>query len=287
MSISDSNLISSSFSDNIPDFQPTMARFDTLSSLDNLVYTSEFNDIPKYNISSSSNYSISTYNNLNVSSFRQSGRLPGLCTYETVMYNNKIYNVVYIQHKKQDIQFVIDESNLSKVLSRPWHLSSGKYIATNYKLDDKKNKEVYLHNFLMGDSVDESTNRRIIHINNNFLDNRLENLRLVNFSINKPKRTRVITLPPDCGFATDDIPKYISYVKPSGEHYDRFSIEIPQLNIFRKLTSSKKISLKDKLEEAKKTLYEIYREYPEADPNKDDELISSLNISFTKILESV
>lgn len=75
-------------------------------------------------------------------------------------------------------------------------------------------------------------------------------------------------------------------MKASGDHSDRFSIEIPQLNIFLKLSSSKKLSLKEKFEEAKKKLNEIYITYPIIDPTIDDMLKMELNTSLEYILKN-
>jgi hypothetical protein len=234
-------------------------------------------------------------NNLINPSFLKSekrGRTPGKFTYNIVNYNDNMYAVVSIPHKKEIIKFVIDYCDLSKIIDKPWHLSSGKYIATNYALEDGTYKELYLHNFLKGKTniVDEDNKKEyVIHINNNLFDNRMENLRIVDsndYYHGKSKRKRTITLPTDCGITPDEIPKYILYIKSDGKHGDRFTIEIPRLNIFRKLTSSKKVSLKEKLDEAIKALYDIYKEHPEVDANREDALKKSLLDSFYTILSS-
>lgn len=223
------------------------------------------------------------------------GRTPGKFTYDIVNYNSNMYVIVSLPHKKETVKFVIDYCNLSKIIDKPWHLSSGKYIATNYTLEDGTCKELYLHNFLMGKTTDAEDNENIvekeyvIHINNNLLDNRMENLRVVDstdYYHGKSKRKRIITLPTDCGFTPDEIPKYILYVKSDGKHGDRFTIEIPRLQIFRKLTSSKKISLKEKLENAITELHDIYKMHPEVDANREDSLKKSLLDSFNTILSS-
>lgn len=134
----------------------------------------------------------------------------------------------------------------------------------------------------------DADDKIVIHINNNMLDNRLENLRLIETRDYFPlrnNRKRTITLPVDCGITADMIPKYMCFIKASGEHSDRFAIEIPQLNIFLKLSSSKKILLKDKFEEAKKTLNEIYAIYPHINPNINDALKMELNTSLEYILQ--
>jgi hypothetical protein len=145
---------------------------------------------------------------------------------------------------------------------------------------------MYLHTFLKEKDLDPT--KCGIHINQNYLDNRLENLRVVSADeqhIIKNKRVRNISLPENCEIVANDIPKYVSYSKASGEHGERFSIEIPRLHIFKKLSSSKKISLKEKLEEAKQKVEEIYTLYPDINPKKDDTLKEELNTSFNSILE--
>lgn len=217
------------------------------------------------------------------------GRLPGLYTYRIVNHEGKEYVVITILHKKNEVQFVIDHCNLTMVLTNSWHLSSGKYIATHCILPDGKSKELYLHNFIKDKCMNEADDKIAVHLNNNMLDNRLENLLFIKQSEYFPlrnNRKRAITLPVDCGFTADDIPKYVTFMKASGEHGDRFAIEIPQLNLFLKMSSSKKVLLKQKFEETKKKLNEIYETYPHIDPNINDTLKMELNRSFEYIVQS-
>lgn len=224
----------------------------------------------------------------NYSPVKKGGRLPGLYTCDMVKYNEKEYVVITIQHKKVEVRFIIDNSNLKQVLTKSWHLSSGKYIASHYISSDGTTKEICLHNFIKDTCMVNTKDKVVVHINNNMLDNRIENLRLVDVSEYTPlrnNRKRRITLPLDSGFLVDDIPKYLSFMKASGEHGDRFAIEIPQLNIFIKLSSSKKLTLKEKFEEAKERLNEIYKIYPNVNPHNDDNLKLELNSSLKRILE--
>ena len=221
---------------------------------------------------------------------KHGGRLPGLYTHEIVTYREKEYAVITIQHKKNELRFVIDNCNLTKVLTNSWHLSSGKYIATHYLSPDGKSKEIYLHNFIKDNCMNESPESSVLHINNNMLDNRMENLRIIKSDDYFPlrnNRKRIINLPADSGFTVDDIPKYVCFMKASGEHGDRFAIEIPQLNLFMKMPSSKKISLKEKFEQTKEKLNELYKLYPDINPQINDALKLELNISFQHILESI
>lgn len=215
------------------------------------------------------------------------GRLPGGYMYDCVTYKEKEYAVITIQHKHNSVQFVIDNCNLTQVMTKPWHLSSGKYIATHYTLPTGKTKEVHLHNFIKEHCMNEPADKVVVHINHNMLDNRVENLRVMEASEYVPVRNtqkRTITLPPDSGFVIDDKPKYLSFIKANGEHGDRFVIEIPRLALCVKLSSSKKIPLKDKFEEAKKMLDEIYKTYPDINPNIDNALKAGLNESLESIL---
>jgi hypothetical protein len=217
------------------------------------------------------------------------GRLPGLYVYNVVVHDGKEYAVITIQHKHNDVRFVIDNCNVTEVLTKPWHISSGKYIATHYTLPDGKMKEIHLHNFIKDHCMTDARDKVVVHINNNMLDNRSENLRVLDpseYFPSRQNRKRTTTLPPDSGVVVDDIPKYISFIKSSGEHGDRFAIEIPRLNVFMKLSSSKRTSLKDKLEEAKRTLHEIYETYPHVNPHIDDALKFELNTSLEQILHS-
>ena len=218
------------------------------------------------------------------------GRLPGLYTHEGVSYKEKEYAIITIQHKKSELRFVIDNCNLTKVLTKPWHLSSGKYIATHYTLADGKTKELYLHNFIKDNCMNESPDSAVIHINNNMLDNRIENLRVIKSNDYFPlrnNRKRLITLPADSGFTVDDIPKYVTFMKANGEHGARFAIEIPQLHLFMKLPSSKKVPLREKFEEVKQKLNELYETYPHINPQLNDVLKLELTTSFEHILGMV
>jgi hypothetical protein len=220
---------------------------------------------------------------------KHGGRLPGLYTCEIIKYREKDYSLITIQHKKNEVRFVIDTSNLTKVLTKSWHLSSGKYIATHYTLPDGTSKELYLHNFIKENCMNDLSDSVVLHINSNMLDNRTENLRIVKSTDYFPlrnNRKRTITLPDDCGFTADDIPKYVCFMKSSGEHGDRFAIEIPQLSLFTKMSSSKKILLKDKFEEVKQKLNELYELYPQINPQFDHDLKLELNSSFEFIVQS-
>jgi hypothetical protein len=108
-------------------------------------------------------------------------------------------------------------------------------------------------------------NKPIIHINNIHYDNRLINLQYDTpnkcYSKNIKKKKRTIDLE-SYNIDVNKLPTYIWYVKPDKTHGDRFMIDIPD-EIKWKTTSSKKVSLLYKLEEAKKFLRNIHKKRPD------------------------
>jgi len=221
--------------------------------------------------------------------YRNSGRKPGLIDYCQVSYNDRKYIKCTIQHNYEDVQFIIDADDFDKVKERAWHLSSGKYIGSTFYLDGGIKLELYLHNLIMNKITfdGKGTKESVDHINRNGLDNRKENLRIISQSeqnMNQSKKKRNITLPLDSGIKSEDIPKHIWYIKANGLHGDRFAVEFKTENICMKTTSSKKISLINKLEDAKKILNELYLVYPTLNPAYYETQINELNTSFFNIL---
>lgn len=218
------------------------------------------------------------------------GRLPGLINYKTVSYNNREYVVATLLFNGKDINFIFDNDDYEKVSSRAWHFISGQYISSGYMHESKK-KELYLHNLVMNrlEFLGKGLTETVDHINRNGLDNRKENLRIISQSeqnINQNKKNRNIKLPENCGIISDDIPKHIWYIKANGLHGDRFGIDLKTESIKWKTSSSKKISLKDKLIEAKNKLQELYLQYPYLNPNNEEiiEKQKYLEESFKEII---
>ena len=135
----------------------------------------------------------------------------------------------------------------------------------------------------------KGANETIDHISRNPLDNRKENLRILsqsNQNINRNKYKRAVELPEGCTISVDDIPKHIWYVKSNGGHGDRFAIELKTEHIRWKTTSSKHVSLCEKLEEAKTKLKEYYSQFPHLDSDNPEhrDTIHTLSTSFQAIV---
>jgi len=199
------------------------------------------------------------------------------------------YVIGSLLYKGMCVDFVIDAADLSVVQAYKWHYASNSYIATSILVDVdvsgttvQKKRELYLHNLLMKPRPQEA----VQHISKNGLDNRRENLRLVDAGTlnNQTKKRRNVELPSMCGIRPEEIPKHIWYVQANGYHRDRFAIEFKTEGILWKSTSSKDVSLKEKLESAKKHLEILYAEYPQLDPKREEAVAKLLEESFQTIL---
>lgn len=219
------------------------------------------------------------------------GRKPVPVVYTKVIHNAKEYCIGTIHSNKGYIKFVIDGEDSEKVMARSWHITSVGYVSSYYPTDDGI-KQLLLHNFIMnrltfpGKGATESVD----HINRNPLDNRKENLRIVSQTeqnINQGKKPRnFVQLPENSEINPDDIPRHIWYIKANGGHGDRFAIEFKTENLVWKTSSSKKLSLQEKLNSAKQKLQELYIQYPYLNPenNATVNYAEELTESFQEIL---
>ena len=173
------------------------------------------------------------------------------------------YYIGHIIHGEKTLEFLIDEDDLERVKTRNWHaVTTGCYIGSNIVIDGQR-KVLYLHNFIMNkiDFPGKGAKETVDHINRNGLDNRKHNLPVISQSlqnVNQRKRERRAVLPE----GISDLPKHIWYIKPNGAHGDRFCIELKTEGISWKTTSSKKVSIEEKLQQAKKKREELYEQFP-------------------------
>jgi hypothetical protein len=177
----------------------------------------------------------------------------------------------YMIHLKDDLYTKISNKDINKVLSykniRPiWYLmSSTGYIATTIRIGDDS-RIIYLHQYIMNTHDKDNTDYKetVDHINRDKLDNRQENLRIINMSEqnkNKDKQTRrkdACDLPP----GIKSLPKYIQYRK---EIYDKennssrefFIVSHPKLDKDWDTAKSSKLTLQEKLNQAELKIKEI------------------------------
>ena len=167
-----------------------------------------------------------------------------------------------ITSKGSPFVFKIDKDDLEKVCTRHWYAASGgNYVGCQITVNGSR-KILYLHNFVMNRLTfpGKGTTESVDHINRNGLDNRKENLRVVTQSVqntNQRAKPRRAELPEGCGITLADLPKYVWYIKANGAHGDRFGIDIKMRNIKWKSSSSKSMTLLQKLEETKEKLREL------------------------------
>jgi hypothetical protein len=221
------------------------------------------------------------------------GKPAQIIEYKHIEYNSKKYTVGKVKTNNIYVYFVIDDEDYSKIKDYSWHYNTQNYISHNITIDGKQ-KSLGLHNLIMNriEFPGRGAKESIDHINRNGLDNRKENLRLSTSKeqrLNQNLRKRKIILPEESGLTADDIPKHIWYIKANGSHGERFAVELNTENISWKTTSSKNVSLKDKLQSAKDQLEKYYITYPYLNPHNTEinNRIRELNNSFNEIVKLV
>jgi hypothetical protein len=206
----------------------------------------------------------------------------GVPVYRPVTHEGSSYIIGSILFKQNLVEFIIDSTDLSGIQPYTWHYTSGALATTITDVSGKH--EVYMHTLIMKPKTSEV----VQHISGNGLDNRRTNLRCVDRGdslLNRVQKKRIVELPPMCGLVPADIPRHIWYVQANGYHRDRFAIEFKTEKVLWKSTSSKLVSLKEKLEQAKAKLEELYVQYPHLNPAHEEERIRGLEDSFIAVLE--
>ena len=190
-----------------------------------------------------------------------------------------------IQHADNKLPILLDRDvyKIIKRLDKKWYVNDKNHV---YCLHDQTGSgsgernaltQVYLHELVIKLNPHQSRSGTvpvtgvpvigvpIVHINNIHFDNRIENLQFdvpnKEYSKNTKKKSRIINLRRH-GIDVDVLPTYMWYLKPDQSHGDRFAVEFPNKISWRS-TASKKVSLKYKLEEAKKYLRFMKQERPD------------------------
>lgn len=203
--------------------------------------------------------------------------------YDKIRYKNKYYGVICVKYKNLDLPVVVDWSDLQIIrnLNKTWKCNN-MGVASCSHTHNGITKDVYLHEVVMTlknkSQGLRKKNKPIIHINRIGLDNRRENILYdtcdKDMNRNSKKKKRTIELPANSGIKIDEVPTYVWYMKPDKTHGERFMVQIG--DITWKTTSSKKLSLRYKLEEAKLYL----RQLKQANPSLFEEY--SMNGDYTK-----
>lgn len=178
-----------------------------------------------------------------------------------IEFNGIDYAVLRVKHKKRTYPLVFDETiyNVVRKLDRKWKMNEKGAIYTTVTKSGEQT-DIYIHEVvkqiqsrLEGSKLDT---RPIIHVNRLMFDLRTDNLEYdttdKEYTKNQKKKKRTTKLPKNSGINISDLPTYLWYIRSSGGHGDRFFVSVD--NVDWKSTSSKKVSLRYKLEESKKYL---------------------------------
>jgi hypothetical protein len=172
-----------------------------------------------------------------------------------VSYKSKEY-AIYTIKKSINIPVVIDKNiyEVLKKLDLHFYLNDNLILYTKVN-NGEKNIDIYLHEIVMKFNNQVFKNKPILHINKINVDNRLDNLIYdtlhKNLTKNLHKKSRLIDLSDD-GINVDHLPSFVWYLNEDDSHGERFVVELGPIKW--KSTSSKRLSLRYKLEEIKKFL---------------------------------
>jgi hypothetical protein len=211
-----------------------------------------------------------------------------------ITYNNKKYSIIKVPYKRYKVPILLNKDIYTTIngYNKNWTLNSAGYLYTTIN-----NKSIYLHDIIYKltklnnkDNLSKKDNKyHILHINKIPLDYRIENLMEdrpnKNIKKNLQKKSRTIKLK---NINVDLIPSFIWYMKDDGVHGERFQIDLGDIKW--KTTSSSELSLRYKLEEAKKYLrqYKIKNNINFLENSMNSDLNAhgiKLKQDFYKILE--
>lgn len=211
--------------------------------------------------------------------------------FRDITHNTKKYGLMEIMYKEIKVPILMDykDMHIIKQFNKKWTCNSLGYVSCTHYVNNEPH-EIFLHEVIMGLANKEKNlppnNVPIVHINKLGLDNRRENLiyDVANKEVHKniKKKARTISFPPESGINPNEIPTYVWYLKPNDSHGERFVVDIGDIRW--KTTSSNKVSLRYKLEEAKAYLRNLKNTRP--DLFEDYSMNGEYNIMGKKLLES-
>lgn len=194
--------------------------------------------------------------------------------------NNETY---YCIHIKDDIYTKVSKRDIDKVLSyedsRPsWYIGANGYVASTIR-SNGNTKYIYLHQLIMDVHNDDLTSleRTVDHINQDKLDNRRTNLRLVDMSVQNSNRGKAERRSDACDLPDNitqkDLPKHVVYRK---EYMDKektkyreffYICNHPKLDKTWETSKSSNVTIQDKLKQAKLKLQLLDNQITEKEYN--------------------
>lgn len=210
--------------------------------------------------------------------------------YKIYELNNNKYTICSIKYKSTYVPIIIDYKFIRTLINmnKSWRINNKGHVITNHTYVSNGNEincEIYLHDVIL--TLNKTyKSKPVLHINRLGVDNRIENLIYDEYQKdikkNIKKKSRSIVLPKSSHINPDDIPSFVWYLKEDQTHGERFMIELGEIRW--KTTSSKGLSLRYKLEEAKKFLRHLKIKRP--DLFETYSMNGDLNKEGQKLLES-
>jgi len=184
-----------------------------------------------------------------------------------VLYDDKLYMVCGIKYKKHILPMILNYDDYRKInkLDKKWSCNSDCMVSCTTMVGDHP-KEIFMHDIIMfiHDRAGFGKNP-IIHLDKLGIDNRYDNLlydtKYKDQNKNLKKKKRTVIFPKESGIDPNELPTYVWYVKKDLTHGDRFVVNIGGLSW--KTRSSPILTLRYKLEEAKRFLRNLRRIHPE------------------------
>lgn len=176
-----------------------------------------------------------------------------------VNYDGHSYAVIGLSYKNNIVPIVLDLDDYIQIekFNKNWHITDKGMVVTTHKAikdGEEVTREVYMHDLVL--KLNKLyTSAPTLHVNRLGIDNRKSNLMADTLdketTKNIKKKERIINLT-GSGIQSNDIPSYAWYLKDSDSHGERFMVNVGDVKW--KSSSSKKLSLRYKLEETKKYL---------------------------------